>query len=62
MYAQWEGTTRDFSISVELHQSSAVSPYLFTLVLDELTKHIQESISWCMMFADDIIMIDEQRE
>ncbi len=38
------GDTRDFSISVGLHQGSAINPYIFTLVLDELTKHIQESI------------------
>ncbi len=61
MYAQCEGT-RDFLISVGLYQGSAVSHYLFTLVLDKLIKHIQESISWYMMFADDIVLIDETRE
>ncbi len=39
-----EGDTRDFTISIGLHQGSVVSPYLSTLVLDELTKHIHESI------------------
>ncbi len=56
------GYTRDFPISIGLHQGSAVSSYPFTLVLDKLTKHIQESILWCMMFADDKILIDETRE
>ncbi len=32
--------TRDFPILVGLHQGSAVSLYFFTLVLDELMKHI----------------------
>ncbi len=41
------GDVRDFPISIGLHQDSAVSPYLFTLVLDELTKHIQETPDVC---------------
>ncbi len=53
------GNTRDFLISVGFYQGSAVNPYLFTLVLDELTKHIQVSISWCTILADDIVLIDE---
>ncbi len=56
------GDTRDFPISVRLHQGSAVSSYLFILVLDESMKYIQESIPWCMIFANDIVMIDETRE
>ena len=32
--------TSKFSITVGLHQGSTLSPYLFALVMDELTKHI----------------------
>jgi hypothetical protein len=32
--------TNDFSINIELHQRSVVSPYLFALVMDEVTKDI----------------------
>ena len=53
------GDTREFPITVGLHQGSALSPYLFTLVMDEVTRHIQEDIPWCMLFADDIVLIDE---
>jgi hypothetical protein len=27
--------------------------------VDEITKDIQEDISWCMLFADDMVLIDE---
>ncbi|GJS81995.1 cleavage/polyadenylation specificity factor, 25kDa subunit [Tanacetum coccineum] len=47
---------------VGLHQGSAISPYLFTLILDELSRGIQESIHWSMIFADDIKLVAESAE
>ena len=38
-----------------------MSPYLFALVMDEVTREIQGEISWCMLFADDVVLIDESR-
>ena len=28
---------------------------MFSLVMDELTKGIQRAITWCMLFADDVV-------
>lgn len=56
------GVTNDFSIRIGLHQGSASSPYPFNMVLDMLTKDIQKSIPNCMMFADDIVLIEESWE
>ena len=53
--------TSDFSITIRLHQGSALSPFLFAIVMDELTRAIQDEISWCMLFADDIVLVDETR-
>nr|GFA30552.1 hypothetical protein [Tanacetum cinerariifolium] len=53
------GNTYYFLVDVGLHQGSAVIPYLFSLILDELTKGIQESIPWCLIFADDIVLVLE---
>ncbi|GKF16039.1 retrovirus-related pol polyprotein LINE-1 [Tanacetum coccineum] len=51
-----------FLVDVGLHQGSAISPYLFALILDELSKEIQEDIPWCLIFADDIVLVSESVE
>jgi len=55
------GDTEYFPIDIGLHQDSALSSFLFTSIIDELTREIQEEVPWCMLFADDIVLIDETR-
>ena len=54
--------TDEFPITIGLHQGSALSSFLFAIVMDEITKSIHEDILWCMLFADDIVLIDETKE
>ena len=56
-----DGDTSTFPIKIGLHQGSALSPYLFALVMDEVTRDIQGDIPWCMLFADDVVLVDESR-
>uniref|UniRef100_A0A8I6YFU2 Reverse transcriptase domain-containing protein n=1 Tax=Hordeum vulgare subsp. vulgare TaxID=112509 RepID=A0A8I6YFU2_HORVV len=56
-----DGDTDDFSIRIGLHQGSALSPYLFDLVMDEVTRDIQGDIPWCILFADDVVLVDDSR-
>nr|XP_016514045.1 PREDICTED: uncharacterized protein LOC107830884 [Nicotiana tabacum] len=44
-----------------LHQGSAFNPFLFSLLMDAPTHHIQGKVSWYMLFADEIVQIDETR-
>ncbi|XP_070045947.1 secreted RxLR effector protein 78-like [Nicotiana tomentosiformis] len=53
------GDSEYFSVVMGLHQGSALSPFLFALVMDALAHHIQGEVPRCMLFADDILLIDE---
>ncbi|GJT06548.1 ataxia telangiectasia mutated family protein [Tanacetum coccineum] len=48
-----------FPVEVRLHQGLAISPYLFALILDELSRGIQEDIPWCLIFVDNIVLVSE---
>lgn len=51
-----------YILRVGLHQGSTLSPYLFVLVMDEITRNVQNEVPWCMLFADDNVLIDETRK
>jgi hypothetical protein len=53
--------TNDFPINIGLHQGSALSPYLFSFVMDEVTRDIQGGIPWCMFFTNNVVLMDESR-
>ncbi|KAK3526744.1 hypothetical protein QTP70_032114, partial [Hemibagrus guttatus] len=56
------GQTEEFKVEVGLHQGSALSPFLFTVVMDQLSEEVRQESPWTMMFADDIVICSESRE
>ena len=50
------GLTEEFKIGVGLHQGSALSPFLFAIIIDRLTEDIRKDAPWDMLFADDIVL------
>ena len=54
-----DGDTNGFPIKIGLHQGSALSPYLFSLVMDEVTRDTQGDSPWCMLFADDVVLVHD---
>nr|XP_016442419.1 PREDICTED: uncharacterized protein LOC107767837 [Nicotiana tabacum] len=56
-----EVDSKYFSVVMGLHQGSALNPFLFAMAMDALTHHTQMEVPWCMLFVDDIVLIDETR-
>ena len=54
-------TTDDFEVSVGLHQGSALSPFIFDIVMDCLMGQVSRRVRWDMMFADDVVLCAETR-
>ncbi|KAK3512266.1 hypothetical protein QTP70_002272 [Hemibagrus guttatus] len=56
------GQTEEFKVEVGLHQGSALSPFLFAIVMDQLSEEVRQESPWTMMFADNIVICSESRE
>lgn len=56
------GITQQFEVTVGLHQGSALSPFLFAIIMDCLTENIQRQAPWDMLFADDVVICAETRQ
>ncbi|KAE8672438.1 tRNA (adenine(58)-N(1))-methyltransferase catalytic subunit TRMT61A [Hibiscus syriacus] len=51
------GNTETFPVEIGLHQRSALSPYIFALIMDDIYCATPEGVPWCMLFADDIVLV-----
>lgn len=57
-----QGETESFDVSVGLHQGSALSPFLFVLVMDVLSEEIRNEVLWELLYADDLVITAEDEE
>jgi len=51
-----EGATEEIDIEVGLYQRSALSPFLFIVILNVISKKIDQETPWAMLFADDLVI------
>ena len=56
------GVSDAFSVSVGVHQGSALSPLLFNLVMQEATKECHRGVPWDMLYADDLVITGVSKE
>ena len=55
------GKTSAFKLKVGVHQESALSPFVFAAVMDHLTEEVRRETPWNMLFADDVVIVNETR-
>ena len=55
-------TIESFNVKVGLHQGSALSPFLFAVIMKRLTDEVRREPPWTIMFADNIVICKETRE
>ena len=56
------GTTKSFKVKVRMHQGSALSPFLFAVMMYRLTDEVRREPRWTMLFADNIVICEETWE
>ena len=54
-----DGESAEFEVKVGVHQGPVLSPLLFTIVLEELSKKFREGLPWELLYADDLVLIAE---
>ena len=55
-------TTAEFEVKVGVHQGSVLSPLLFTIVLEALSRHFRKGLPLELFYADDLVLLAESRE
>ncbi|VDO83209.1 unnamed protein product [Heligmosomoides polygyrus] len=55
------GTSMEFPISVGVHQGSALSPLLFVVVMDAISRDFQMAAPWTLLYADDVVLACENK-
>ncbi|KAF3655717.1 putative microtubule-associated protein SPIRAL2-like [Capsicum annuum] len=54
-----EGDSEPFSVLIKLHQGSTFNPFFICLGDECFDALYSREVTWCMLFADDVILIDE---
>ena len=49
----------EFGVNVGVHQGSVLSPLLFILVLEALSRELKTGAPWELLYADDLVLISE---
>ena len=53
------GLSEEFSVKVRIHQGSLLSPLLFAMVIDEITKNARKGWMKQTLYADDFVLMGE---
>ena len=54
--------SEQFDVGVGVHQGSVLSPLLFILVLEALSREFRTGVPWELLYADDLVIIADSME
>ena len=54
-----DGLSEWFDVKVGLHQGSALSPFLFIIVMEVVSREIRGDLPWELLYADDLVLLAE---
>ena len=57
-----DGYNEEFEVKVGVHQGSVLSPLLFIIVLEALSREFRSGVPWEDLYADDLVIIAESLE
>ena len=55
------GESKEFEVQVGVHQGSVLSPLLFIIVLEALSKEFRGGLPWELLYADDLALLAESK-
>ena len=56
------GNSNGFEVKVGMHQGSALSPLLFVMVMEALSREFRVALPWELLYADDLVVIAETED
>jgi len=56
------GNVNSFEVKVGMHQSSALSPLLFVIVMEALSREFKVALTWELLYTDDLVVIAETED
>ena len=57
-----QGFSKEFEVKVGVHQGSVLSPLLFIIVLEALSREFRAGVPWEDLYADDLVIIADSLE
>ena len=57
-----EGDSKAFNVKVGLHQLSVLSPLLFVIVMEMISRELRAGLPLELLYADDLILMAESEE
>ena len=57
-----EGYIEEFEVKAGVHQGSVLSPLLFIIVLEALSREFRSGVPWEDLYADDLIITESLEE